>query len=441
MNMRKAPMNVEFFKARRRRLAQLIPNCAMILPAWPEQYRNADMHYRYRCESNLFYMTGFDEPECCLLFRPGKNPETVMFVREKNLERETWDGFRFGLDGAKQVFGFDQTHNIHDFEKLAPDLLKGCEKVYYTLGRNRPFDDIMSRVLLNINGGWRARYSLGLPGVEDANSLVGELRIRKTDEEVECMRKAGSISAEAHIEMMKATKPGVTERTLHGVFLKAIMERGADTEAYFGILASGNNATTLHYRFNEDVMESGQLILADCGAEYMYYSGDITRTWPVNGKYSAVQKRIYDKVLRVQKEVIAKVKPGLPHMDLQRFTVAQLSQVLLEEGLVKGSLDEVVRSQSYARYYPHGVSHLLGLDTHDSGALQIKGESRAIEPGWCLTVEPGLYFPENDSNVPTELRGIGIRIEDDILVTADGCEVLTKAVPKETEEIEALVGR
>lgn len=438
--MRKAPMNIEFFKARRRRLAQLIPNCAIVLPAWPEQYRNADGHYKYRCESNLYYMTGFDEPECCMLFRPGKNPETVMFVREKNLERETWDGFRFGLQGAKQVFGFDQTYNIHDFEKHAPELLKGCEKVYYTIGRNTAFDQIMTKSLMDIHGGWRARFSLGLPSIEDANSLVGELRIRKTDEEVECMRKAGQISAEAHIEMMKATKAGVTERTLHGIFLKSVMERGAEGEAYYGIVAAGNNATTLHYRFNEDTLEAGQLLLSDCGAEYMYYSGDITRTWPVNGRYSPVQKRIYDKILKVQKDLLGKVKPGVPHMDLQRFTTQALTQVLLEEGLVKGSIDEVIRRGEHVRYYPHGVSHLLGLDTHDSGALQIKGESRAMEAGWCLTIEPGLYFPENDSNVPTELRGIGIRIEDDVLVTNDGCEVLTKAVPKETGEIEALVG-
>lgn len=437
--MRKAPMNVEFFKARRRRLAQLIPNCAVVLPAWPEQYRNADTHYRYRCESNLYYLTGFDEPECCLLFRPGKTPETIMFVREKNPERETWDGFRFGLQGAKQVFGYDETYSIHDFEKLAPALLKGCEKVYYTLARNREFDSLMTRVLQEIHGGWRPKFSLGLPAVEDANSLVGELRIRKTEEEIECMRKAATISAEAHIEMMKATRPGVTERTLHGVFIKSIMERGADMEAYPGIVATGNNATTLHYRFNEDTLQDGQLILADLGAEYLYYSGDITRTWPVNGRYSATQKRIYDKILKVQKDLIAKVKPGVPHLDLQRFTTQALTEILLEEGLVKGSVDEVIRTGAHIKYYPHGVSHLLGLDTHDSGVLQIKGESRAMEAGWCLTIEPGLYFPEHDSSVPPELRGIGIRIEDDILVTVEGCEVLTKAVPKETEEIEAII--
>ena len=438
--MRKAAMNIDFFKARRSRLAQLMPNCAIVLPAWPEQYRNADGHYNYRCESNLYYLTGFEEPECCLIYRPGKTPETIMFVREKNIERETWDGFRFGLVGAKQVFGFDQTYNIHDFEKHAPELLKGCERVFYTMFRNKNFDDILGRAMLAVNGGWRARYGLGLASIEDAYTLIGELRIRKTDEEWALMRKAGSISAEAHVEMMKATKPGVTERALHGLFLKCIMERGASTEAYAGIVATGNNATTLHYRFNENTLEAGQLLLSDCGAEYGYYSGDITRTVPVNGRFTQAQKRIYEKILRVQKDLINMCKPGLQHMELQRFTIQSLTQVLIEENLLKGNVDDNVRSQAYMKYYPHGVSHLLGLDTHDLGVLQVRGESRPLEPGWVLTIEPGLYFPAGEMSLPAELRGLGIRIEDDVLVTSDEPEILTKGVPKEIDEIEALVG-
>lgn len=438
--MRKAPMNIEFFKARRRRLAQLIPNCTIVLPAWPEQYRNADNHFNYRAESNLYYLTGFEEPECCLVFRPGRTPETVMFVREKNVERETWDGFRFGVQGSKQVFGFDQTYNIHDFEKYAPELLKGSEKVYYTMFRNKAFDEIFGRVMIEVNGGWRAKYGLGLASIEDAYSLIGELRIQKTEEEAEVLRRVGAITAEAHIEMMKATKPGVTEKALHGLFLKSVMDRGASTEAYGGIVATGNNATTLHYRFNDATLEAGQMVLIDCGAEYLNYSGDITRTFPVNGRFSVAHKRVYEKVLKIQKELIEMCRPGLPHMELQRFTIKNLTQILIEEGLLKGNVDENVRSLSYQKYYPHGVSHLLGLDTHDSGALQIKGESRPMEAGWCITIEPGLYFPESDPNVPADLKGLGIRIEDDILVTADGCEVLTKGVPKEVSEMESLIG-
>lgn len=438
--MRKPKVNPEVFKARRRRAAQLIPNCALILPSWPEYYRNADTEHAYRCESNLYYMTGFEEPESCLVFRPGKTPETVMFVRQKNVERETWDGFRYGVEGAKEAYGYDQTYAIEDFEKVCETLLKGCERVYYTMFRNKEFDERFTKAMMGAAGGWRPRFGACMPAIEDAKSVVGELRLRKTEEEVESMRRAAVISAEAHIEMMKATKPGVSERALHGLFIKEIMERGASSESYGGIVAAGNSATTLHYRFNDGVLEAGQLLLADCGAEYLYYAGDITRTWPVNGRYSAPQKRIYEKILKVQKELIAMVKPGVPHSDLQKHTIRRTCEILVEEKALKGTVEENIQSGAYIRYYPHGVSHMLGLDVHDTGVLLTRGESRPMEPGWALTIEPGLYFPAGDTDIPAELRGIGIRIEDDVVVTPDGCEVLSKGVPKDVEEVEALVG-
>ena len=437
--MRKARMNVDVFKARRRRLAPLLPNCALILPAWPEYIRNADAYHNYRPESNLYYLTGFEEPEACLVFRPGKTPETVMFVRRKDVERETWDGFRFGLEGTKDVYQVDQTYAYDEFEKLAPEMLRGCDRVYYSMFKNREFDEKFARVMFAMTG-WRPRYGIGTPPIEDAQSVIAEMRIRKTEEEVEMMRQACAISAEGHIEMMKATKPGMNERTLHGLFIKAAMERGAFGEAYGGIVASGASATTLHYRFNDEVLKAGDLLLVDCGAEYMYYSGDITRTYPVNGKFSGTQKRIYEKILRLQKELCGMVKPGTAHADLQKHCVEGMTEILLEEKILKGSAQDNIRSQNHMKYYMHGVSHLLGLDTHDAGLLQVRGESRAMEAGWVLTIEPGLYFPANDTSLPEELRGIGIRIEDDVLVTADGHEVMTKGVPKEVDEIEALVG-
>ena len=438
--MRSALIDPKYFAQRRQRLAALIPNCALVLPAWPEQYRNADNHFNYRADSNLYYLTGFDEPEAVLILRPGKTPETTVFVREKNLERETWDGFRFGVTGAREAFGFDQTFAIGDFDKLAPELLRGCERVYYSMFRNQAFDEVFGRALMNLYG-WRPRFGLGLPPIEDANPLLGELRMRKTEEERELLRQAGRITAEAHVEMMRATKPGMNERALHGVFFREIMARGAMGEAYGGIVATGNNATTLHYRFNESTMKDGDLVLVDCGAEHAYYSGDITRCWPVNGKFTPTQKRIYEKILAVQEAVIGMIKPGLPYAELQKFTTEGLTQILIEEGVLHGTVAENIGALKHARYYPHGVSHLLGLDTHDSGVTMAQGKSRPLEEGWALTIEPGLYFPEGDENVPAELRGIGIRIEDDILVTADGCEVLTADVPKSVEEIEALMAR
>jgi len=437
--MRTAPIDIEFFKARRQRLAQLIPDSVLILPSWPAYYRNADTEHAYRPESNLYYLTGFEEPDSCLVFRPGKTPETVLFVRQKNVERETWDGFRFGLQGARDVFGVDQTYAIEDFEKLAPDLLRGCGRVFYTMFRNREFDERFGRAMMGISG-WRPRFGLGLPPIEDASAVVGELRILKTQEEVEAMRRAAQISAEAHIEVMKATRPGVTERALHGLFIKEVMDRGASSESYGGIFATGKNATTLHYRFNDATLEDGQLLLVDAGAEYQYYAGDITRTFPVNGKFSSAQKRIYGKILQVQKDVIRMLKPGLPHLDLQKYTVQKLTEILIEENVLKGTVEENVSASRQTRYYPHGVSHLLGLDVHDAGVLQVAGRSRPLESGMAITIEPGLYFPHDDLNVPAELRGIGIRIEDDIVITAEGCEVLTKGVTKEIEEMEALIG-
>ncbi|NJM09794.1 MAG: Xaa-Pro dipeptidase, partial [Bdellovibrionaceae bacterium] len=253
-------------------------------------------------------------------------------------------------------------------------------------------------------------------------------------------RQAAVISAEAHIELMKATKPGITERALHGLFIKSVMDRGAFGEAYGGIVATGNNATTLHYRFNDATCEAGQMLLVDCGAEFLYYSGDITRCWPVNGKFSAVHKRVYEKVLKVQKALCAMVKPGLPHAELQKFTIEGLTNILLEENILKGTMEENIRAGNHAKYYPHGVSHLLGLDTHDLGVLQTRGQSRAMEAGWVLTIEPGLYFPAHDTTIPEDYRGLGIRIEDDLLVTPDGADIMTRGVPKEVEEIESLVG-
>lgn len=437
--MRKARINPEIYQARRRKLGALIPNCAVVLPAWPEQYRNADTHYVYRPESSLYYLTGYEEPDSVLILRPGGNPETAMFVRKKNPLMETWDGFRFGLEGAKEVFGYDQTYAYEDFEKIAPELLRGSEKVYYTMFRNKEFDEIFGKVMLSVHG-WRPKQGASMPAIEDAMALLGEMRMRKSEDEAEAMREAARISAEAQVEVMKNVKAGVSERTLQGIFIKEIMERGAFGEAYPSIVATGNNATTLHYRFNDATCKAGEMLLIDAGAEFMYYSGDITRTYPVNGKFSPTQKRIYGKLLKLQKELCAMVKPGLPFQELQKYTIAKTCEILCEEKLCKGSPEEIQKSTEYTKYYMHGVSHLLGLDTHDLGSLLTKGEPRPIEEGWCLTIEPGLYFPAHDTSLPEDLRGLGIRIEDDLLVTADGAEVMTRGVPKEIEEMEALIG-
>ena len=346
---------------------------------------------------------------------------------------------RFGLEGARETFGYDKCYPYEDFEKVAPELLRGSERVYYTMFRNKEFDEVFGRAMINVHG-WRAKLGQAMPVVEDSNALMGEMRIRKSEDEIEAMCLAASISAEAHVEVMKHVKAGVSERTLQGIFIKEIMSRDAFGEAYFSIIAAGNNATTLHYRFNDAILKAGEMLLIDAGAEYLYYSGDITRTYPVNGKFSPVQKRVYGKLVKLQKELCAMVKPGCVFANLQKYTVSEICKILVEEKALPGTPEEIQKSGAYTKYYPHGVSHLLGLDTHDLGSLLSKGEPRAVEPGWCLTIEPGLYFPSGDMSIPVELRGIGIRIEDDVLVTHDGCEVMTRGVPKEIDEMEALIG-
>lgn len=435
--MRRPYIDPKIFKERRVRLAERAPKSAVVLPAWPEHIRNHDSHYKHRQESNMLYLAGFDEPGSCLVFRPGQTPETVMFVRPKDIERETWDGFRYGPDGAKQAFGYDEVYLIDEFEKRAPTLLRDCETIYYSLFRNHEFDPIFGRVLAATKA-LRPRAGLGFPTVQDAYGLLGEMRIIKTDEEKEMLRRAASISAKGHIEVMKASRPGGNERALHGLFIKTIMEMGAYGEAYHGIFASGNNATTLHYHFNEDELKTGDLFLVDAGAEYKYYSGDITRTFPIGGKFNPAQKHIYQALLDLQVEVTNMVKPGVVHATLQDKTIEGIARILVDEKLCKGSVEEVIKTASYRKYYMHGVSHLLGMDTHDAGGLLVGGQPRKMEAGWCFTIEPGIYIPANDETAPKELRGVGIRIEDDVLVTATGVEVMSAEAPKAVADLEAI---
>lgn len=438
--MRTPTISAQIFRERRARLASLIPGAAVILPAHPEQIRNHDVHHRYRQDTNFFYLTGFEEPDSVFVFRPGKKPETVMFTRIREPERETWDGFRYGPEGVVRHFGIEAAYPISEFEAIASELLLEVDKVYYTLFQDPEFDQRLAKTLLTAKAK-RRRSGRGLLPLYDSYPLIGEMRLRKSDYEIQTLKRAGQVSAEAHAEVMKATRPGVNERELHGLFLKEIMARGAAREGYGSIVATGSNATTLHYVFNDQELKAGQFLLVDAGAEVDYYTGDITRTYPVSGKFSPVQARLYGRVLELQKHVIQIAKPGLPFTRLQETAINGLIDVMLSEGLLKGTHEEVHASGAYKKYYPHGVSHYLGSDVHDAGTVEINGQPRVLEPGICFTVEPGIYIPEDDLTAPEELRGIGIRIEDDVLVTHDGVEVLTSAAPKEIADLEAIVGR
>jgi len=438
--MRKPTENMKIFADRRAALAAKIKGSAMIVASHPDYIRNNDVHHSYRQDSNLYYLTGFEEPETILLFRPGMTPETVMFVREKNIERETWDGFRYGPEGVEKEFRADKAYPISEFEKVAADLLRGVDSLYYRFYKNPEVDKKIETVLQAHKTSY-GRSGFGLLTVEDADAVLGEMRIKKSESEIANIRKACELSAEAHVELMKYTRPGMNEREAHGYFMYQAMKRGAAREGYGGIFAGGPNATTLHYTFNDQVLKSGDLFLVDAGGEHNYFTGDITRTFPVNGKFTEAQAEVYEGVLNVQKHLHAMVKPGLPFQTLQETTISMLTDLMLELGLLTGRKDDIIKSLEYKRYYPHGVSHYLGMDVHDAGFYFSKSnEPRPLEENMVFTIEPGLYIPANDNTVAAEYRGIGIRIEDNVRVTHNGSENMTVKAVKDISDMEKIIG-
>lgn len=437
--MRKPTENPEIFKKRRKRVLAGLNGSALIVAAHPEQIRNDDVQHFYRQDSNMYYLTGFEEPESFLMLRPGQSPETVMFVRQKNVERETWDGFRYGPAGTQKEFMIDEVYPIEQFEAKAIELLKGFETVYYRLFKNPEADHKIQSVLTQLKKA-SGRTGYGLLTIKDADTFLGEYRLKKDNDDLVNQRRASEISAEAHVAAMKFTKPGVTERHVQGVMSNVFYMKNSARVGYPYIIASGASATTLHYNFNDQECKNGDLLLIDAGAEYNYYSGDITRTFPVNGRFSAAQKKVYEGVLKIQKELIDYVKPGIFFKDLHEMGANRLTDLMFELGLLSGRKEDAMKANEHRKYYPHGIGHWLGMDVHDSGLYFINNEPRPLEEGMCFTIEPGLYIPADDKSAPAELRGIGVRIEDNIVVTKTGSENLTSGVPKEIDEIEKIVG-
>lgn len=438
--MRKPLEDLKIFRERRARVASLMGDGALIVSAPLERIRNGSVHYPFHQDSNLYYLTGWEEPESILVFRPGKTPETTLFVRKKDSMRETWDGFRFGPEGATNQFGIEAAHTIEEFDQKIAELLKGCSKLYYKLFKNEKSDDRIRSALLGLQQS-QGRTGFGLLSIHDADELIGQARLIKSEADAEKLRKAGELSSAAHVELMKMTKPGVNERELHGQFIYQIMKRGAAREGYGSIIASGANACTLHYVFNDQVCKDGDLLLVDAGGEYNYFTADITRCYPVNGKFSEAQAEIYSMVLEIQKTIIERVKPGLTFKELQDMGTEMLTDMALKLGFLTGRREDIIKAGDHKRYYPHGIGHFLGMDVHDAGLYFSKSmEPRKIEAGMVFTIEPGFYIPVNDSGSPSKYHGIGVRIEDNILVTNTGFEVLTKNCPKEIAELEKIIG-
>lgn len=437
---RKPIFDMNIFAERRKKAGEQIPGAALVVAAHPEYIRNHDCHFPYRQDSNLFYLTGWEEPESVLVYRPGLQPETVMFVRRRDVERETWDGFRYGPEGCEREFKVDKAYPIDEFQKVAPQLLKEVDRVYYRQYKNPEMDKHMQEVLESVKA-LQGRTGAGLLSVHDADNLLGELRLVKSEYELTQLREACEISAQAHLAAMRFTRPGVTERQVQGVLAHNFYMRGSAREGYNYIVASGNAATTLHYNFNDQVCKDGDLLLIDAGAEYNYYTGDITRTYPVNGKFTDEQARVYEGVLKVQKQICDFVKPGIVFKELHDMGTSLLTDLMLELGLLSGRKEDLIQALAQKKYYPHGIGHWLGMDVHDAGLYFKKGEPRPIEPNMCFTIEPGLYIPADDASTPAKYRGIGIRIEDNLRVTSTGSENMTSSVPKEIADIEKVVGQ
>ncbi|MBM7335241.1 MAG: Xaa-Pro aminopeptidase [Alcanivorax sp.] len=429
----------EFQQRRAELMAQMEPNSIAILAAAPERTRNRDVEHPYRQDSDFWYLSGFPEPEAVMVLLPGReHGEYVLFCRERDRAREIWDGYRAGQEGAVAEYGADDAFPINDIDDILPGLVEGRNRVYYDLGRDADFD----RRLMGWVNAIRERVRTGAqpPGEFVALShLLHDMRLFKSKAEADLMRRAGQISAGAHVRAMKAVRPGLYEYQLEAEYLHEFMRHGARSPAYPSIVGGGANGCVLHYIENSAELKDGDLVLVDAGCELENYASDITRTFPVNGTFSGEQRALYELVLRSQYAAIADTHPG-HHWNVPHETVVRiLTEGLVDLGLLKGKVDDLIEEMAYQRFYMHRTGHWLGLDVHDVGDYRVGGEWRQLEPGMTLTVEPGLYIAPDDDTVEERWRGIGIRIEDDVLVTKDGCEVLTGDVPKDIDDIEALM--
>lgn len=423
-----------YFKSRRDALAKKAPQAVFVFPSGPEHLRNPDVHHPFRQESSLYYLTGFEEPESVLVLREGK---TSLFVRKRDPEKELWEGKRYGLEGAARIFGADEAYPIDELEARLPDLLAGASEVYTRLAVHPEWDAFFLRAL-EVARKRLGRSGKSLPAILDPNSVLGEMRLFKTSEEVACLRKAGEITAAAHVAAMRAARPGATEFEIEALVDYECRRHGASRMGYGSIVAGGENATCLHYRLNNEPLRDGDLLLIDAGCEVDSYTADITRTFPVGRTFSKEQAALYDLVLESQKAAIQMVKPGATIPGIHRRVQEILVEGALRLGLLQGDAEKILTDGGLRRYYPHSTSHWLGMDVHDVGAYLLEGQARALEPGMVLTIEPGFYVQPTDREALDAYRGIGIRIEDDVLVTAQGHDVLTRTAPKERAEIEAI---
>ena len=418
-----------------------------IIPTAPEVMRNRDADYPYRHDSYFYYLSGFTEPDAVLVLIAGKQNQSILFCRDKNLEREIWDGFRYGPDVAREKFGFDQAFAVEQLDQEMPGLLSDAGAVFYTLGQNEKRDAQLQNWLQGVRA--MGRSGVEAPaGIYDVQRLLDQMRLIKDDDEIAAMTRAGEISAAAHCRAMRLARPGLREYHLEAELLHEFRYNGAQAPAYGSIVATGANACVLHYRASDAELKDGDLVLIDAGCEFDSYAADITRTFPVNGKFTAPQKALYEIVFAAQVAAIAETRPGKRFMDGHDAAVRVLTQGMLDTGLLNGNkvggVDDAIASGAYRQFYMHRTGHWLGMDVHDVGDYRDAGQTgaerpwRTLETGMVVTVEPGIYV-RPAADVPEQYWNIGIRIEDDALVTPEGCRILSNAVPNAVAEIEALM--
>ena len=428
---------ISVYRGRRERLARAIGEGIALIPTAPERTRNRDSHYPYRFDSYFYYLTGFTEPEAVLVIVGGEAPRALLFCRSRNEEREIWDGFRYGPEAARERFGLDEAHPVAALDEALPRLLENQPALHYPIGADPEWDARAVRWLNAVRE--RVRSGVAAPErVQDVRAAVDEMRLAKDGHELRVMRRAASIAAAAHRRAMQSTRPGRNEYEIEAELLYEFRRNGAQFPAYSPIVAGGPNACVLHYVFNNAPLRDGDLLLIDAGCELDGYASDITRTFPVNGRFSGAQRDVYELVLAAQRAALEAVRPGSAWNAPHDAAVKVLARGMIDLQLLSGSLDTILEKELYKRFYMHRTGHWLGLDVHDAGAYKRQGEWRALAPGNVLTVEPGLYI-RAAADVPEHLRDIGVRIEDDVVVREGGCELLTAEAPKRVEDVEALM--
>ncbi|HUL12603.1 MAG TPA: Xaa-Pro aminopeptidase [Methylococcaceae bacterium] len=428
------------FKQRRKQLMRRMKKHGIALAASaPASVRNKDVEYPYRQNSDFYYLTGFNEPESIAIFAPGrKQGEFILFCREYDENKAVWTGRHAGLEGAREQFGADEAFPIDELHEVLPDLLDGRDSVYYAIGVDGDLDHVVMAAVNEVRGKARAG---AIPPTEfiSLDRLLHELRLFKSPAELRVMRKAAEVSVLAHQRAMRACRPGVYEYEIEAELLHEFMRHGLRWPAYSCIVAGGDNACVLHYTDNGDPLQDGDLLLIDAGAECQNYAADITRTFPVNGRFNESQRQIYELVLEAQFAAIEQIRPGKRWNEPHDAAVHVLTKGLVKLGLLEGRVSKLIKDEAYKKFYMHRTGHWLGMDVHDVGDYKVDGEWRNLTPGMVLTVEPGLYISSGYQDVDPKWRGIGVRIEDDVLVTKDGCEILTVGAPKTVAEIEAFM--